>query len=505
MSTEPENATADAKVIGLDAKRKEKRKRPGMRLDTRDLADNLDGLPNLSPLAYARDNDLSHERDARVAMRLMHRDCAVVAIGANVRIAFKERTVETQIIGGHRLTRPKEIVKLFKRNDFLALFEGTSIWADIGGAAKQISLGEAFLKSQQRTIYNRIVFAPGDEPRPDVLNLWRGWGIAPKPGDWSILREHIEENICAGDQSLASWTLDWMADIVQKPERKSGTALAFKGLKGTGKTKAAEWLSYLIGDSIIIDKAEHLTGQFNAHLSNKLLVVADEAMWGGNKQSVGALNTLITSPTLAVERKGYDTEEMRSSHRVIIIGNADWLVPATSDERRYAVLEVGTGRQTDHAYFAALDDQMVNGGAAAMLFDLLRREITNDVMTAPRTAGLGHQIAQGLRTIERLLVRLASEGVLRNPRTGETVVSIKEDAETTVGKAAFMDLIEGAYGRAHSPREVGSAIKAAGIRAYRPHGGNRELIFPPGTRLIENLENHLRVPLNILTGGDADA
>ena len=27
----------------------------------------------------------------------------------------------------------------------------------------------------------------------DLLNLWRGFGITPKPGDWSLMRGHIHE------------------------------------------------------------------------------------------------------------------------------------------------------------------------------------------------------------------------------------------------------------------------------------------------------------------------
>lgn len=499
LNQNPASNPATQNVVGLPAK--EKRKRSGIHLDTIGPTDQPPSLPDLTPDAYAKQCNLADERCARIAMHLMHRHCAVIQIGSNVRIAYTVPTTTSDTIGPHRLERPTVRTTFLKRADFINLFEGTLVWVDHAGAPKPMSLAEAWLKSPTRRQFNRVVYDPGAPATTEVFNLWHGWGVKPKPGDWSILREHIIDNLCRGDQELAAWVLDWMADIYQTPHRKPGTAIAIKGEKGTGKTKLSEWLSYITGDSIVVDKAEHLTGNFNAHLANKILVTADEAMWGGARQSVGALNTLITSASLTVERKGVDAEEMRSLHRVIIIGNNDWLVPATRDERRYLVLEAGTDRQQDKAYFAALDRQMANGGAAAMLHDLCRREITHDVTTAPRTVGLGHQIAQGLKPIERLLVRLANEGMLRNTR-GETVIEIKADAESTASKAAFGELVDSVYGRNYAPREVGGATKAAGIRSHRPHGDKRNLIFPPVAVFTENLERHLRTPLAVLAGSD---
>ena len=54
-------------------------------------------------------------------------------------------------------------------------------------------------------IYRRgIVFEPGgplDVP-DDMLNLWRGFGIEPKQGDWSLLRNHFLMSSAPGADAL---------------------------------------------------------------------------------------------------------------------------------------------------------------------------------------------------------------------------------------------------------------------------------------------------------------
>jgi hypothetical protein len=50
--------------------------------------------------------------------------------------------------------------------------------------------------------------------------------------------------------------------------------------------------------------------------------------------------------------------------------NAKWVVPASHDERRYAVFDVSGKRMRDLPYFEALHREMNNGGLGAMLHDL---------------------------------------------------------------------------------------------------------------------------------------
>jgi hypothetical protein len=45
-----------------------------------------------------------------------------------------------------------------------------------------------------------------------------------------------------------------------------------------------------------------------------------------------------------------------------MVTNSEWAVPASGDERRYFVLDVGNRRRQDHGYFAAIHEQLDRNG-----------------------------------------------------------------------------------------------------------------------------------------------
>jgi hypothetical protein len=48
--------------------------------------------------------------------------------------------------------------------------------------------------------------------------------------------------------------------------------------------------------------------------------------------------------------------------KIIMASNEKWVVPASGNERRYAVFDVAGARKQDHAYFKRIQDQLDDGG-----------------------------------------------------------------------------------------------------------------------------------------------
>ena len=168
----------------------------------------------------------------------------------------------------------------------------------------------------------------------------------------------------------------WMADLVQRPEVKIGVALIIRGLKGTGKGKFLQQFGSLFGSHFMeVANGEHIVGKFNVHLSQLLLLGADEAYWNGDKKAEGILKNLVTEPKITIERKGIDSVSMDSFLRVVLITNNDDVVPASGDERRWFVLDIADTYKANHAYFKAIDDHMDSGGREALLYYLKHYEI----------------------------------------------------------------------------------------------------------------------------------
>jgi hypothetical protein len=118
----------------------------------------------------------------------------------------------------------------------------------------------------------------------------------------------------------------------------------------------------------------------------------EEVFWGGDKKVEGVLKDMITGRTHMMEPKFVDAFPVDNHLHLMLISNHDWIVSANKDERRYFVLKAGNDHKQDHAYFAAIDYQMENGGAEAMLYDLLEFDYSGvNLRKPPMTEALRDQ------------------------------------------------------------------------------------------------------------------
>ena len=284
-------------------------------------------------------------------------------------------------------------------NTYMANKEVAVLAHDKKGQPYETSMpiAKAWIQHPARRTYEDIVFDPSGKAPSKYYNLWTGLAYEPKadennPG-LKAWKEHVFKNICNGDAALAKWLVGYFAHLVQRPAEKPLVALAFQGAKGVGKNAAVERVGALLGQhALVTHDRRYLTGNFNVHLQNLLMLVLDEAYWSGDKKAEGVLKGIITSPTQNIEPKGKEAYSVANYMRVILIGNEDWIVPASHDERRFAVFTVGEGRKQDTEFFAKMRTDLERGGYPALLAFLLNFDISSiDVNVAPVTAGLTHQ------------------------------------------------------------------------------------------------------------------
>lgn len=275
---------------------------------------------------------------------------------------------------------------------------------------KAVPVSKIWLKSKKRREYEGIIFAP-NYTNPNFFNVWRGFSVGLPKGDPTpdaqrsvdYILEHIRENVCGGNPEWARWVIGFFAHIVQFPERKPTVALVLRGKKGVGKNVITECVGRLLGNHYILAaNRRYLSGNFNSHLENKLLLVLDEAYWSGDKASEGILKDLITGSTQQIERKGHDSYTVANLMRIVIFGNEEWLVPASEDERRFAVFNVGNARQRDRKFFGAIMDGMRNHGGDELLFKYLKEFdlSTVDLDDAPQTDALMDQKEESLDPVK---------------------------------------------------------------------------------------------------------
>jgi len=276
-------------------------------------------------------------------------------------------------------------IELSASKDFKEFYSNRYISVD----GKQKRLGDTWFHHPNRRQYEGIIFAPGHNPK-GYYNLWRGFAVDPKEGDCSLYLKHIEENISNGDKAVYEYIIGWMAHTVQRPDELLGTAIVLRGEMGTGKGVFANGFGSLFGRHYLpMTQSSQLTGKFNDHMKDAVVLLADEAFWAGDKGAEGVLKGLITDPFIVIEGKGKNAFKMKNHLHMIFATNNDWCVPAGPNERRFFVLDVSDKHQKDHEYFGPIEEELKNGGREALLHYLKNYDLNNiNLRTFPKTSAL---------------------------------------------------------------------------------------------------------------------
>lgn len=263
-------------------------------------------------------------------------------------------------------------------------------------------VAEIWLSHPRRRQYKGLVFDPGQE-RPGYYNLWNGFAVEPKPGNCSLYLNHIRDVIASSDEEIYDYIIAWMADAVQNPSRRPGTAIVLRGKQGVGKGVFCSEFGSLFGQHFVhIQHSRHLTGHFNAHLKDKLIVFADEAFWAGDKAGEGVLKAMVTEKELPIEFKGKDAIYVRNHIRLLVASNNEWVVPAGLEERRFFTVDVSEARMQDRSYFGAIVEQMNNGGRGALLDFLMNYDLHGvDLGRFPKTVALQEQKLHSMTPVQK--------------------------------------------------------------------------------------------------------
>ena len=250
----------------------------------------------------------------------------------------------------------------------------------VGFRGREITADRFWLMHRDRREYlGGVVFKPGQEVRGDQYNLWRGFCVEPTEGTWGAgwdgYRQHLLTDVCGGDERIFWWLIGWMAHRVQRPWEVPQSAIVLIGERGDGKSSVFKILGRLFGRHYMtITNPRQLLGNFNAHLIDKVLVLADEAVWGGDKTNEGILKVMISEDKRVIEIKGKDAFEVDNCTAYGICSNNDWVVPVGRQERRFLILRTLGLHQGDFEYWDAMYDLMSleGGGLSRMLYDLQR-------------------------------------------------------------------------------------------------------------------------------------
>jgi hypothetical protein len=183
-----------------------------------------------------------------------------------------------------------------------------------------------------------------------------------------------------------------------------------------------------------------------------------------------------------IEHKGLDAYQVENFTRYCVLGNEDWLIPASNDERRYAVFVVGDGRKQDLGFFQGMRLGMESGGYSHLLRYLLDFDLTGiNLNSAPKTQGLLDQKMHSLDYFGQWWNECLLDGrVLGEEDEWPEIITRERLCDSLY---AFCDKRNMARGWRISPVEVGkkvqSACPSAAVSRRRLEGERRQVVILP--------------------------
>lgn len=430
--------------------------------------------PGDAPEKYREYGIVPTDDDAYTRMRLEIRDQMYLSLRSRFDYVVLDGEAKLAIrpASGQsvRLMKDATLGKLYVNRS--ASYEGED--ANGKKTIKQLKPLDVFLYARQRKTFVETCFEP-DATKANAAtslgsyNLWNGFAVKPSQGDWSLLRDHIKYNLCGGDSTLFNFVMTWLASLFARPGEKVQSSLAVIGEQGTGKSKVFDWIRRGIGSAALkVSSMRHLSGNFNAHLDGLILLVCEEAFWGGNKSEGGVIKDLISSDTLQIEGKFKDLVARPNYVNMVFISNNKWTVPVDGeDARRFLVLACSDAKKKDAAYFGAIDDQMENGGLEAMVHELTHWDPAsvgltwNDLRYPPVTDALREQAGMGLTGPAERLVSMLETGVITGRMgDGETFrYALDDEMATEVARHHMVAALHPNGERGNLSQEVKDAIR----------------------------------------------
>ncbi|CAB4437318.1 unnamed protein product [Rhizophagus irregularis] len=230
---------------------------------------------------------------------------------------------------------------------------------------------------------------PPNAPKynPKFFNLFLVFRAQPaehiKPNLVNPIIRHVHEVWCAEDKQLTTYILNWLAFLVQNPDKKPGTAIIMRSPPRCGKNILTDF----IGERILgrenffsTTRLEDVMGRFNAAVRAKKLIILNECDMSG-KEWHGANNrfkSLITEPYICIEEKGIDVKVIDDFAGYIILSNHAMPIRIEMGDERYVALDVLAKYKGNREYFGFLIKVLENlDTAGSFMSYLLSRDLTS--------------------------------------------------------------------------------------------------------------------------------
>ena len=211
-------------------------------------------------------------------------------------------------------------------------------------------------------------------------NLFKGYGVTATQGSCELIRQHIKEVICAGDDVVYEAFLNLLAWQFQQVGKPSRIIVAIRSTEQQiGKSLLTEYLEKMLGVSYFYSNdAANVFSKFNSQIRGKILVVLDEAVFAKDLKLAAIIKSTATAASIPSEEKFVKPILLPSGINILITTNEEHIAHIERSDARYWIITASPHKFGDTNYFLSVVDERDNGGGAeAFLWFLLNRDVSN--------------------------------------------------------------------------------------------------------------------------------
>lgn len=223
----------------------------------------------------------------------------------------------------------------------------------------------------------------------------------------SPILNHIRTCWANNNDDLYDYIMHWFHQCFKFPWIKTGIVLLLYGIQGAGKGILIDKfiIPFIYGDKIACatQGLTPITQRFNSTCMNKLFICANEVSnEGGFHTSFEKLKSIITDPTLSIERKGIDIfKDYPNFINFIFTTNNTDSVKLGKTDRRYCCLETSGIYRNNFEYFDKLFECCNQDTANHFYTYAYNYNKTRNVKHIPRTSLKDDMMVLSINSVEK--------------------------------------------------------------------------------------------------------
>ncbi len=193
------------------------------------------------------------------------------------------------------------------------------------------------------------------------INLFQGWKYQRLRYDSSYpikrFLMHIKYVLCAGDNDIYRFVMQWFANIVRNVTVKNKVMLIFHGCEGCGKTLITKTLCEVFGSLALgnVTNPESVWGKFNGLLETSVCINVNEVDHKHQTEHMtGVIKSLVTEVDQITQLKGKNARAARCWGNYLMTTNAFCPLVESVAARRFFHIEAAMFRDIKNVHFPLL-------------------------------------------------------------------------------------------------------------------------------------------------------